>query len=321
MTVASGSVEQRTKVVLCETQDPMRFRDLRTVDDVAIVSAISPDIEDMAGLQALIADGDGLDEAIEMAKRSDRMDGSFSVTVSAARTALGSSGDIEQGVASVISKRYGWQHQELKRSAIDVRVFMDGSWGLVGVRLFDEPLSKRDYRVVNVRGSLRPTVGAALVRLGTGGKKAQRVWDPFCGSGTILCEAALAGHDVWGTDIDTDAVAASRTNIATVNRDFWSRIENADSTSPKTWQKHRNANVVVSNLPWGKQVAIKSKQTLYDVVSSGVATTARAGGAGVLLTTEPARIMQRLRNADVSVDERRIGLLGQTPTILIVRPS
>ncbi len=87
-------------------------------------------------------------------------------------------------------------------------------------------------------------------------------------------------------------------------------------------QKHRNVKAVVSNLPWGKQVAIKSKQALYDTVGSGVADLGRRGGVGVLLTTEPERIMQRLkREKGISVDQRRIGLLGQTPTILVVRSA
>jgi len=79
---------------------------------------------------------------------------------------------------------------------------------------------------------------------------------------------------------------------------------------------------VISNLPWGKQVPIKSKQALYDTVGSGIADIGRRGGTGVLLTTEPERVLQRLRREKgIIVDERQIGLLGQTPTILTVRPA
>jgi 23S rRNA G2445 N2-methylase RlmL len=315
--------DTRTKVLLTRAADPKPFRRLRTVDDVAVVSAQSPALETMADLAALIADEGDLKNAIEIAGRAHRMDGSFSVTVSAAHTQLGPGTEIEQAAAQAVAARYGWQHlQTQQRSPIDVRVFIDGTWALVGVRAFDQPLSRRDYRVVNVRGALRPTVAAALVRLATPGRKPQRVWDPFCGSGTVLCEAALMGHEVWGTDIEPEAVDASRANIMAVKREFWGRIENADSTSPKTWQKHQTATAVVSNLPWGKQVAIKSKQALYDTVGSGVADLGRRGGTGVLLTTEPERVKQRLkREKGIAVDERRIGLLGQTPTILIVRSA
>jgi len=224
--IAAGStaietVETRTKLVLSRAANPKVFRRLRTVDDVAVVDASSPTVEDAAGLIALIADEGDLRNAMEIAGRADRLAGSFSVTVTAAHTALGSAAEIEQIVARTISARYGWHHLQMQRSSIDVRVFIDGTWALVGIRLFDEPLSRRKYRVVNVRGSLRPTVAAALVRLaGPGRRPPQRVWDPFCGSGTILCEAALLGHEVWGTDIEPDAVDASRANISAVQREF-----------------------------------------------------------------------------------------------------
>jgi tRNA (guanine6-N2)-methyltransferase len=314
--------EIRAKVVLGRATGPNAFRKVRTVDDVAVVNAHSTAVEDAPGLTALIADEGDLKDAIEIAGRADRMDGTFSVTVSAAHTGIGSAAEIEQVAAQAISARYGWQHLQMQRAPIDVRVFIDGTWTLVGVRAFDQPLSRRKYRVVNVRGALRPTVAAALVRLATPGSKSQRVWDPFCGSGTILCEAAQMGHEVWGTDIEPEAVEASRSNISTVKREFWGHVDSADSTSPKTWHKHQNATAVVSNLPWGKQVPIKSKQALYDTVSSGVAGIGRRGGTSVLLTTEPERLMQRLkREKGIGVDERRIGLLGQTPTILIVRSA
>jgi tRNA (guanine6-N2)-methyltransferase len=315
-------LETRPKVVMAHAEDPRAFSHLRTVDDIAIVSAQSASVEDLEDLSSLIADGGDLERSIEIARRADRLDGAFSVTVSAAHAAYGPASVIEEAAARAISMRYRWQHVQFQRAPIDVRVFIDGTWALIGVRLLEEPLSRRSYRVANARGALRPTVAAALVRIATPGKRKQQVWDPFCGSGTIICEAASLGHEVWGTDIDPEAVEAARENISSVKREYWGRIENGNSTSLRTWQKHRSATAVISNLPWGKQVAITSKQALYDCVASGVADLGRRGGTGVLLTTEPKAIMQRLqRVGGLSIDERRIGLLGQTPAILIIRSA
>lgn len=313
-------LETRQKVVLAEAAGPQVFKNLRTVDDVAVVSALSSSVDGLEDLIALIASGADLNESIGIAGRADIFEDAFSVTVSAAHATYGPGKVIEEAISREISKRYAWQYVQGQRAAIDVRVFIDGTWALIGIRVYDEPLSRRTYRTANVRGSLRPTVAAALVRLAVVDGKRQRVWDPFCGSGTILCEAAAMDHEVWGTDIDPDAVHASRENISAVNHAYWGRIENADSTNPKTWQRHRSVTAVVSNLPWGKQVAIKSKQALYTSVSSGVAELGRRGGTGVLLTAEPQPIVQRLsREPGIRLDEQRIGLLGQTPTILIVR--
>jgi len=320
-TNAAGGLETRPKLVMAHTADAHGFRDLRTVDDVAVVSAHSPSVDNLQDLISLAARHAELKDTVEVARRTGRLDGTFSITVSAAHVAYGPGSVIEEAVASAISARYGWRHVKMQRAPIDVRVFVDGTWALIGVRLFDNPLSRRSYRVVNVRGSLRPTVAAALVRMAAPGSGRQRIWDPFCGSGTILCEAAERGNEVWGTDNDPEAVEAARENLASVKREYWTRIENADSTSPKTWQRHQSATAVVTNLPWGKQVAIESKKALYDGVSAGVVNLVRRGGPGVLLTTEPKLILRRLQREDgLSIEERRIGLLGQTPTILAVLP-
>jgi tRNA (guanine6-N2)-methyltransferase len=317
---AVGGLEIRPKLVLMQTSNVRGLRRLRTVDDVAVVSASSPSVDDLQALLSLVTERAGLEKTIEQAQRTDRLDGTFSITVSAAHVPYGTSSDIEEAVASAISARYEWRYTELQRAPIDIRVFIDGTWALVGVRLFDEPLSRRAYRVANLRGALRPAVAAALVRIASRAKGRPRIWDPFCGSATILCEAAEQGYEVWGTDIDPEAVEASRENLAAVNREYWNRIECADSTSPKTWKKHQSATAVVTNLPWGKQVVIKSKQALYDSVSAGAAELVRRGGTSVLLTTEPKLIQQRLKRDDaVRIEERRIGLLGQTPTILTIQ--
>lgn len=39
------------------------------------------------------------------------------------------------------------------------------------------------------------------------------LWDPFCGSGTVLMEALTLGFDVIGTDIDSKAIENSQRNI------------------------------------------------------------------------------------------------------------
>jgi 23S rRNA G2445 N2-methylase RlmL len=52
------------------------------------------------------------------------------------------------------------------------------------------------------------------------GRPSGMLVDPFCGSGTIVAEALVSGWLAIGSDLDADAVGASRSNApaATIER-------------------------------------------------------------------------------------------------------
>jgi 23S rRNA G2445 N2-methylase RlmL len=317
--VAAADVAERTKAVLFSTTASLaRLRRLRTVDDVCVVAFTDAAATDLGAFTERVAAVD-FAALTETAGRAGAFDGTFSVTVSAARSPLGAAADLEPAVRAAIERRHRWRGLVDTRGSVDVRVFCDGPWALVGLRVFDRPLTHRDYRVHPARGALRPTVAAALVRLGCPDGGRHRVWDPFCGSGTILCEALLAGHQVSGTDIEDGPVAAARDNLGSIDRSQWGQVERADSTEAKTWKRHAQADVIVTNPPWGKQVSIQSKQKLSESLSDGVGALVARGGRAVLLTTETERLRSRLRKLHgVAVTESTIGLLGQVPTVFVV---
>jgi len=45
------------------------------------------------------------------------------------------------------------------------------------------------------------------------------IWDPFCGSGTVLMEAAVLGFNVLGSDIDVQALQATKKNIEWLSKE------------------------------------------------------------------------------------------------------
>lgn len=69
----------------------------------------------------------------------------------------------------------------------------------------------RPYQDIQ-RGMLPPKIARLMVNLATRGN-AGRLLDPFCGTGTILMEAALLGNEVIGSDNDPRAVAGTSTNL------------------------------------------------------------------------------------------------------------
>jgi len=94
------------------------------------------------------------------------------------------------------------------------------------VQAFKE-LSFRDYgrpKRDDRSGMLPPKLAQIMINL-AGGKKAETILDPFCGSGTILTEAMLMGYtNIIGTDISGKAVEDAKNNLEWVKEKF--RISN-----------------------------------------------------------------------------------------------
>lgn len=61
-------------------------------------------------------------------------------------------------------------------------------------------------------GTLPPKLARMLVNFSQVGE-GEVIWDPFCGSGTILLEALMAGINVLGSDIDEKAIFNTNENI------------------------------------------------------------------------------------------------------------
>jgi 23S rRNA G2445 N2-methylase RlmL len=87
--------------------------------------------------------------------------------------------------------------------------------GVVRVELVPSvPDPRFTYRTGDVPAASHPTIAAALVRA-AGLRDDDVVWDPFAGSGTELCERALAGpyRSLVGSDLDEGALAVAKANL------------------------------------------------------------------------------------------------------------
>lgn len=101
--------------------------------------------------------------------------------------------------------------------------------------LRDRGRPKRDARV----GMLPPKLAQIIINLATTGQH-QTVLDPFCGTGVVLIEAALMGHNVYGTDIEQRMIDYSQRNLEWLNQTFnlsptEATLEPGDATH-HTWQ-------------------------------------------------------------------------------------
>lgn len=90
----------------------------------------------------------------------------------------------------------------------------------------------RDARV----GMLPPKLAQIIINLAVNNRDSLTVLDPFCGTGVILQEASLMGHEVYGTDIEPRMIQYSETNLKWLNLGNQFRLEQGDATNHK-WQK------------------------------------------------------------------------------------
>lgn len=91
----------------------------------------------------------------------------------------------------------------------------DKIWGFtIAIQDF-EAFSTRDYdrpEANKEKGMLPPKLSRMMINI-SGVKESETLWDPFCGSGTVLMEGLCLGHRVVGSDIDEKSVTESRANL------------------------------------------------------------------------------------------------------------
>lgn len=86
--------------------------------------------------------------------------------------------------------------------------------------------SKRDYgkpKRNTKRGMLPPKLARIMINLVSHGIRTQqskRLFDPFCGTGTVLMEGALTGWKTLGSDLSPEAVQDSAENIHWFNQEY-----------------------------------------------------------------------------------------------------
>jgi len=135
---------------------------------------------------------------------------------------------------------------------VDLRIVLDGTRAILGIRPYTVPLHRREWRTHTVPGSLHPPVAAAIARMADI-RPGVVVLDPFAGAGTVLLEASRVQNDAHyvGLDRDGSALRAARMNSARPPEIEW--------RSGDALQLPRFAPVadrIITNPPWGQRQPI-----------------------------------------------------------------
>lgn len=121
-------------------------------------------------------------------------DSAFPVRARCVKSVLMSQTDtqkiVKKAVAEKLKRAYGVSWFEETGATVQIDVSIRDDLVTVSLDASGEPLSRRGYRTWNGEAPLRETLAAALI-LTSGWHPWQPLYDPCCGTGTLLIEAAF----------------------------------------------------------------------------------------------------------------------------------
>ncbi len=201
-----------------------------------------------------------------------------------------------------------------------VRRARDGGWEAL-VRLSPRPLSARAWRVVNLPGALNATIAAAMVELSRP-RRAHRVLNPMCGSGTILVERLARGGAALavGCDLDPAALAATRANLAAAGCGGAAQVARMDAAALAL--EDASFDVLLADLPYGHRMGShQGNAVLYPAVLAEAARVTAPRGVLVVVTHELRLFERCLAAAPRWSVERAVQVYqkGHHPVVYLLR--
>jgi 23S rRNA G2445 N2-methylase RlmL len=237
---------------------------------------------------------------------------SLSLTASFVGRRNYTSDELKQTLAEAVAGRHGLEIEaDDRKAALNLRLVLEHARARIGLRLSAQPLHERPWKRAHAPGSLKPSVAAALWRLGRL-RARERALDPCCGAGTLVAEAAALGAWALGGDRDATVLEAAAANLADLGV----------PTSLVRWDVRSlplsaaKIDCVASNLPWGRQVKTGPRlAALYEDTTRELARVLAPGARAVLLTGLPELLPPGTLRLEA---KRQISLYGQHPSVVIL---
>jgi putative N6-adenine-specific DNA methylase len=116
---------------------------------------------------------------------------SASVSKSKITNSLYASQLLKDSIADYFRDKYGKRpNVELNNPDVRFNLHIDKDTAVISLDTSGESLHKRGYRLLAGKAPMQETLAAALIRFSKWDGQ-NPLWDPMCGSGTILCEALM----------------------------------------------------------------------------------------------------------------------------------
>ena len=216
--------------------------------------------------------------------------------------------DVGSLVTEWLQREAGWQ-ADPDDYDVNFRVQVFRDVGFLGLQLTGPRTQRHDYRVVNREGSLAPSIAYCMARM-TEPAATDVFMDPMCGAGTLAVERGLG----WSVatllcgDIAEDAVQAASANLRAAGLDV--SAQRWDATDLPL--EDGSVCKIATNMPYGKDVALKSPGTFVPALVGEMARVIRPGGRLVVLTAHGRKLLRELARSKAfrAHDPTRLEHLG-----------
>jgi tRNA (guanine6-N2)-methyltransferase len=193
--------------------------------------------------------------------------------------------DVQRVAGAALVEKYGTA-VDLIGYEVDVRVDVvhDRCW--VGVQLTRTRLSKRQERVYTPMAALKTVVAYAMLRFARLDEGMGGLLDPFCGSGTILIEAAQSFPDLplYGSDAFAKPVQGTAENLAAMDLSERVQLAQADARDLRDHYQPGTMRAIVTNPPFGVRLGRRADfRHLYSNFLQGAHRILEPGGRLVVL--------------------------------------
>jgi tRNA (guanine6-N2)-methyltransferase len=299
--LGTRTVPERAGMLILEASRPQPLASLRCAEDLFAVVAYR---------RGLTNDTTTLDKVRAMIRGSTHLDDALNARVAIVKGARAGK-KLRFKVVARLSGEHEFRRVDFKH-AVETGILEQGdhTWRLdednaevefwatmlrdefiFTVRLNDDVMRFRDYKISHRPGSLRPSVAAALAMLSNPAPD-DVFLDPLCGTGTVLIERAHFGRYAMllGGDTDRDTLEAARENIGPRYKPI--ELKQWDATALPL--DDSSVDKIVSNLPWGmKHGSHGENRRLYPRLIGEFRRVLKPGGTMVLLSAE-MRLMSEL---------------------------
>lgn len=319
-TITDAGIEQLSgkRVIFTSNKSFSYLLHFRTVDDLGVLlfSARSNSQDEIVS-QIVKSDLGSIRQ--QLSEFRDVGTNQFSITTSIMGNKIIRPETLKIQLSKAIEEQFQWHCDNTIHSLFDIRIFVDREDVFVSIRVSGESLHHRQNRHQSVMGALRTTVAASMVRLATKKESNLKIVDDFCGSGTILAEAFSAGEQIAGGDIDSHRIHIALENLQHIGFTQTDQLKQLNAL--KTNWPNEYFDCAISNLPWNKQVEVKSLTNLYIGALLEYQRIVKNNGVICLLVSEPELLIKHANKTFINpvITTYKVGLLGQTPTIVVIK--